>query len=217
MIRQDWLMRMIREMVQVLARAIALKERSEYGQALKELDNYLEKLRGGPVPEPPDLGEWLNLCLTGEGQVEERLEWMADLWRERGDLLELEQRSVAAHHSYAIALGLYLERVNRGPVNQRLLDRVGESLAQTNEGPLPGMVLHRLLAYYEARGWLSRAEDVVFEWLEGGDAQAIVEGLFFFQRLKGLSQVELEAGNLSKEEVEQGEAEFMRRSQKLVQ
>jgi hypothetical protein len=55
MIRQDYIIRMIRELVQVLARIVLLKEKSQFGEALQELEAVLVKLRGVPLSDPPHL------------------------------------------------------------------------------------------------------------------------------------------------------------------
>jgi hypothetical protein len=71
-----------------------------------------------------------------------------------------------------------------------------------------------LLGYYEARGMLDRAEDVLYEWLDTKDPAAPEEGLAFYGRLCTKSDDDLTSGGLSRDEVEQGRAEWLRVSSK---
>ena len=68
MIRRDYILRMVAEMAQVLARVVSLKSRQEYEQALKEINAALRELRDDNA-EPPhelSLADWVALCRKHE-------------------------------------------------------------------------------------------------------------------------------------------------------
>jgi hypothetical protein len=73
--------------------------------------------------------------------------------------------------------------------------------------PLP--TNRKLFQYNEKAGRYARAEDVLFEMLEGDEVPSglIAEGIAFYHRLMAKSDDELLLGNLSREELREGLAQ----------
>ena len=199
----------------MLARVVFLKQRQEYAQALLELDRALAKFLDVGPGEKPDLSleEWIEQCRAEEGGLGQKLVALADLFNEQGDIHALQSAAKEAQRSDALALGLYLEALNGQlvPVSVDLLGKVENLIELLAEARLPAEVLQRLLRYYEARGRLAQAEDVLFDWLDTGDPTACEGGLAFYDRLAAWSDAELARGNLPRAEVEQGRQEVLGR------
>ena len=213
MIRRDYILRMVAELVQVLARVVSLKSRQEYEQALREIDRALRDLRAdnGPAPEEASLEDWMTLCRKHEQAASGLMMAVADLLREQGDVLARQNQAVAGRRSQTLALGLFLEAVLTGEtfVSAELLDKV-DRLFETVRGSLTAApVWRRMMKYLEARGRYAAAEDALFAWRDTGDPAARREGIAFYNQLLSLNDTELENGNLPRAEVNQGLQEFL--------
>jgi hypothetical protein len=81
---------------------------------------------------------------------------------------------------------------------------------------LPEDIIFKLMNYYEQTELFSRAEDMLFEALDmtEDEAPVIDQGITFYKRLRLKSEVELEAGNLPREEVEAGLKELLERGER---
>ncbi|MFL5697429.1 MAG: DUF6483 family protein, partial [Ktedonobacteraceae bacterium] len=80
---------------------------------------------------------------------------------------------------------------------------------------LPLKTKIKIFRYFEKMGSYARAEDVLFEMVEGeekekepADNEVIEQGIAFYNRLLKKSDTDLKAGNLSREEVEEGLAQL---------
>src|SRR5438445_7210568 len=110
MIRRDYLVRMVQEMTQALARILFLKKAENYPEAVQEIEKVLTKF-WNLTPEQIrtfELEEWIEQCRREEGPMGEKLIALADLFREQGELYRIEQNHPEAQRSDSIALGLYL-------------------------------------------------------------------------------------------------------------
>src|SRR5882672_4637671 len=111
MIRRDYILRMVAEMAQVLARVISLKSRQEYEQALKEINAALRELRDDSA-EPPEelsLADWIALCRKHEQAASGLMVAVANLLKEQADVLAVQGKPDGSARSRAMALGLFLE------------------------------------------------------------------------------------------------------------
>lgn len=213
MIRRDYFLRLVAEMAQVLARVLSLKGRKEYDEALREVDRALRELRdvnADPAGEM-SLEQWIALCRKHEQAASGLMVTVADLLKEQGDVLALQNRPADSQRPRALALGLFLEAllVCETFVSAELLGKVDDLLDSTRERTIESGVRRRLVSYFVARGRFARAEDALFAWLESGDATAKTEGMAFYKQLLVLSDAELERGDLPRAEVEQGRREFI--------
>lgn len=205
-------MRMVQELVQALARVQFLKQRAEFAQALDEIDRTLKKFWNLHPGQRLSLEQLLSVC-RGEGGAEaESMVALADLLNEQGDLYALQEKPEESRQSYALAIGLYLETLLTSVISMDLIAKVERLVDRTQGARLPVEVLKRLLSYYEARGMLAKAEDVLFDWLDTSDPDAPAGGLAFYERLARKSDTELAQGDLPREEVEAGRQEVLQRA-----
>jgi hypothetical protein len=211
MIRQDYLMRLAQRLAQALAQALFHKGRQEYDRAEAELNTALTECFGFETASP-DLEPLLNDChAAGEG-TPDNLVRLAELFRERGDIQRLRGDATAAAESDALALGLFLELLHGSVVSLDLIQKTEGLIGRVAGTRLPATVLKRLLRYYEARGLLARAEDILYDWLDTKDPAAPEGGLAFYHRLSAKPDEELKEGGLPRAEVDQGRAELLHRS-----
>ena len=214
MIRQDYLMRLAQRLAQALAQVLFYKSRKEYDRAEAEIDAALTECFGLERGTLPDLEELLNLCARESVALPDNLVRLADIFREKGEIQRLRGDADAAAQTDALALGLFLEVLQRNVVSMELIQKADQLIERISGARLPGPVLKRLLGYYEARGMLDRAEDALYEWLDTKDPDAPEGGLAFYGRLSTKSDDDLTSGGLSRDEVEQGRAEWVRVSNK---
>jgi hypothetical protein len=134
------------------------------------------------------------------------------LFKERGEIEGAVEKPEVGLRSWTIALGLYLEAVTSPDtiISVDLLRKIEESIDRTNDSRLPADVLKRLLSYYETRGMLDKAEDVLFDWLDTRDSDAPQAGLAFYSRLEAKPDHELDRCGLPRAEVEEGREELRR-------
>ena len=76
---------------------------------------------------------------------------------------------------------------------------------------LPRDVLSTLMRFHEAQGRLAKAEDVLFMLADTPDAALHAAGCAFYERLRRMTNARLRAGGLSREEVDEGLADFRKR------
>jgi hypothetical protein len=211
MIRQDYLMRLAQRLAQALAQALFHKDRQEYDRAEAALNAAVTECFGLETVSP-DLEELLKDCMAAGEAAPDNLVRLAELFRERGEIQHLRGDASAAAQSNALALGLFLELLHGSVVSLDLIQKTEGLIGRVTGARLPASVLKRLLRYYEARGMLARAEDILYDWLDTKDPAAPEGGLDFYNRLSAKDDEELKEGGLPRDEVDQGRAELLHRS-----
>ena len=212
MIRQDYFMRMVQRLAQALAQALFHKGRQEFEQAEHELNAALEECFGLDTGIP-DLEQIIALC-AAEGGADTMVR-LADVFAERGELRRALGKASDATNNDALALGLYLEVLHTGLVSLDLIQKAEALIERTTGTRLPAAVLKRSLRYYEARGLLGSAENVLYEWLDTKDPLAPEGGLDFYRRASRQSDEDLSRGGLSRDEIEQGLADWRQKTRDL--
>jgi hypothetical protein len=214
MIRRDYILRMVQEMVQMLARVMFLKSRREYDQALSEINQALRQL-GAEVGGQASLSveDWIALCRKHEPSAAGLMMATADLLREQGEVLTLQEKPAEGHCSRVASLTLFLEAILTGEtfISAELLAKVETLIDLTRGAARPTALWLRIVRYLETRGLYGLAEDEVFAWAETGNETARKEGLAFYERLLATSDDALQHGGLPRDEVLQGREEFCRR------
>lgn len=214
MIRRDYILRMVQEMVQMLARVVFLKNRREYDQALSEINQALRQLGAGDAGQASlSVEDWIALCRKHEGAATGLMMATADLLREQGEVLTLQEKPAEGHRSRVASLTLFLEAILTGEtfISAELLAKVETLIEKTANGPRPAALRRRLVRYLETRGRYALAEDEIFDWAETGEEAARAEGLAFYERLRAMNEDVLQRGGLPRDEVAQGREEFARK------
>lgn len=128
-----------------------------------------------------------------------------------GEIYESQDNKKASYYRYHKALYLFVALILHEPVpaDSDVYSNVDTLLNKLEDYELPTTTKNQLFPYYEHIGNYGKAEDILFDLLQtNSDAQQInslhERGHAFYTRLLTKSDEKLLAGNLSREEVEEG-------------
>ena len=217
MINKDYILRMAERFGRYLAIILRLREYNKHEEALLYIDELLLQTTGLTTGFINSASEEMLLNLIsplGVLNVEKCL-WMAVLLQQEGDIYEELGKSNESYYRYLKALHLSLEAA---PGNSDVKDFdinmiIEDTLNKLAEYELPLKTKNKIFHYFEKMGSYARAEDILFEMVEGEEkdpsSDDIVEqGVAFYNGLLKKSDADLKAGNLSREEVEEGLAQL---------
>ena len=219
MIRRDYVLRMIEEFMQALARLRSLKQGQRWAEADDELDAEFKKLVGDGAQAVARLSETDLLArLMQEGPthlLREKTLMLTRLLTEAGDAATAKEQTAESSECYLKALHLLLEVLARDEIVEcpEFVPKVEMLVAALQSAPLPVRSAAMLMQHYERTGEFAKAEDALFAMLDAEpDNPAIVEfGITFYERLRSQSDAALDAGNLPRAEVEAGLSQLRRR------
>lgn len=206
---RDYILRMMAQFGQVLARMIGLKEVRQYKDVLLLTDETFKQLFGFGSKFITTIATDDLLAMLKPGGVldAEACIMIATLLKQEGEVYEEEQENDEAIRRYYKSLQLLLEayRVAPGTELKEYYDQIPELLEKLEEYDLPIAAKKHLLYYYETTGQYAQAEDVLFDLLENNPDPAIIEqGEKFYLRLQEKTDFMLQAGNLMRHEVDEG-------------
>ena len=216
MIRRDYILRMIEEFIQALARVNALKQDQRWEEAAGAVDEEFQRLIGTGAQAVARLTETELLARLIRGEptqaVHDKTLMLTALLKEAGDVAATQGRAEESRSCYLKGLHLLLETLAREEVSAvpDFVPRVEMFAAALHGSPLPLETQALLMQHYERSGQFAKAEDALFAMLEAepGNAGLVDFGVSFYKRLQGQSDASLAAGNLSRPELETGLAEL---------
>jgi hypothetical protein len=219
MIRRDYILRMIEEFMQALARLDALKKEQRWQEAGQTVDEQVQRLIGAGSESLEQLSETellAQLIASGPTQsVRDKTLMLTTLLKEAGDLAIAQNRTEAGQSCYLKGLHLLLEILGQGEVSEMpaFVPQVELFAAALRDSALPLHTLARLMAHYERTGQFDKAENALFAMLdsEPGDPRIVDFGFAFYQRLQAQTDAALAGGSLPRAELEAGLAELKRR------
>ncbi len=203
-------MRMIQQLSGVLARIVGLRADVRPDEALEEIGEAYGRFAGlNPSLVHALSEEDLVALLRARGGLDPpRTYTLAELLREEAEIFAEGGRPEEAIPRDRKALRLYLEvlpELEDAPSSPDLagLDAV---LARVDPTAIPTTGQELLLRHYEAAGRFGEAEDLLFDLLHADDHAPETADLArsFYARLLALPDAALDAGNLPREEVEEG-------------
>ncbi len=208
MIHNDYILRMISQLAKVLAHIVQLREKGRDDDALREIDQSMQKLCGLNSQLVNSLSEAsLIAALRGGATLDVgKCLVLAGLLKEEADVLLDRDREDDAAARYLKSLALYLEAMHDDArlVLPSYVERIQTVAEALDEFMMPLEIRTSLMEYYEMSGAFGAAEDVLLDMLEDeeDDAQAIGTG--FYERMLALSDDELATGDLPRDEVLEG-------------
>ena len=224
MIRQDYILRMIEEFMQVLSRIAFLKRGQLWREADGVLDAEFRRLVSAGAEAVSQMSETELLAKLIQGGptqvVHHKALLLTTLLKEAGDLALAQNRLAESRTCYLKGLNLLLEAL-AGAEALALPDfvpKVEVFLNALQDSPLPMDTQARLMQHYERLGEFGKAEDTLFALLEAepNEPRLLEFGITFYQRLKSQSDDSLGAGNLPRAELNAGLAELERRKAGVV-
>ena len=222
MIRRDYILRMIEEFIQALARVNALKQDQRWQEAAGVVDEEFQRLIGMGAQAVARLTETELLARIIRGEptqaVRDKTLMLTALLKEAGDVAALEERAEESRSCYLKGLHLLLETLAHEEVSAfpEFVPRVEMFAAVLRDSTLPLETQALLMQHYERSGEFAKAEDALFAMLEAepGNAGLVEFGASFYKRLQGQSDAALEAGNLPRPELAAGLVELRKRRPK---
>jgi len=224
MINKDYILRLAEQIGRSLAIILGLRKYNQQEEALIYIDNVLLKTTGMTSRFINSLSEEMLLQIfspMGILNVEACL-WTATLLKAEGEIYAEMGKSDESYYRSVKALHLFLAALRHEHVadDSELHGYVRDLLKKLDDFELPASTKQLLIGYYEYLGHYAKAEDVLFELLDDGEgdseidhAALIDQGKQFYTRLQNKSVADLAAGNMSREEIEDGLQQMRLREQ----
>lgn len=215
MVRKSFLEIQIEMLGQMMARILVMKRKGDRKGVQTEIHVTAQKLAGMEIDAMRRLTDdsLIGLFTPSDGLDAGKCLLAGALLREEAEVLDEEGDAAAAASARRKALRLYLEALIANEfLRTRDYPREVEALLEQVEEQdgLSGPMVRLTYRYHEAMGDFDRAEDRLFELREIGGPDWREEAEGFFRRLLALDDERLEAGGLSRIEVEEGLEEVTR-------
>ena len=216
MIRQDYLMRMIEQLVKVLAKILSNKDAGNFNAALNNIDDALNTIVGldHNIIAQLSANDIIALLEMSKDDTTDGIKCVviAKLLKEKADLSKQNSNDKSTLvYNYQKAITLYLHGIlnnKNGVIDLRNYHPDVKEIVKNIINEIPDETRFRLFKFYEQIGEFDNAEDELFKLKDIHYPKIEEEGILFFRNLEKLSDIELLKGNLSKEEIMQGLADF---------
>jgi hypothetical protein len=223
MLRRDFILRMIEEFAEALARIRALKNDKRWGEASLLTEEEFKRITGLDSDALLKLSETELLARLIQGEplhaVREKMFFLTTLLKETGDIAAAEGRVDESRACYLKGLHLLLDSLARGDGFEQpeFVPKVDLFAAALADGELPVQTSALLMEHYERTGQFAKAEDALFAILDAdrGNMAVLDFGISFYERLLRQNDTRLIEGNLPRAEVEAGVAELRGRKAKV--
>ncbi|KOR82100.1 hypothetical protein AM231_21290 [Paenibacillus solani] len=220
MFRRDYLVRLIEDMTQMIAKVFSLKQERKHTEALWELDELFKRqfrlnselLRSLSAAD-------IEQLFRNHGYLEaDKLQSAARLLEEEASLLLELEREEEAIMLYIKVFQLYLKSALQGADMKliRLEERIGLVKEQLKAYALPETAQRDYYAYAEQQGMYAEAENMLYQLLDNGYME-YDEAISFYERLLLKLPEDLARGGLPLEEVHEGIDELNRRCLHLTE
>ncbi len=204
---EDALLRiLVGALAATIAKVLALRTAGEFREALQVIDNELEELLGlkTDLVRQLDDAQIVDMLTVNEYLDVGRLYHVAELFRLEGDVYLDHGQKERAQISQIRALNLFVE-VGFAIENEFLEadDRIDDLFNSLNRDT-PEDTLYTLFDYYEQVGAFDRAEAAIDLMLQitKNNPDIAAEKRAFYARLLSESDDELQAGGLTRSEIE---------------
>ncbi|WP_068503481.1 DUF6483 family protein [Paenibacillus kribbensis] len=211
MLRKDYLLSMMEELTSAVATVLGLRRENKHIEALKQLDDLLNKqfrLRSDLLRRlPPE--QIIELFRLGPGIEADKLQQVARILEEEAVIYLETDRTDEGIRILMKSLHLYLYSDSNGAARelQTLPERIACIVNLVCEYELPTETSRLLAAYYEREDRLDEAADVWFG-LAWEQPELLSEAKSFYSQLLDKTNAELERGGISRQEVTEGLAEI---------
>ena len=204
---QDYVMRMIAQMTQVLTRVLGLRKDEEFEAALVEINHGYSLLSGLPASLVHGLSEEdLVGLLSAQGRLSgDYCFILAELLHEEGATWDDMGRTEEAEPRFVKSIRLYLEAVSEDDEHadtERDLSGLDDSISRVSPYSIPPATRPMLFRYLESTGHYDRMENILVAWRDKTESPEAEEALrAFYDRMLEKSAVELIVGGLTRDEV----------------
>ena len=212
MMNKDYILRMFEMFGRSLAIILHLRQSNQHEDALIYIDNALLQITGLTSSFINSASEEMLLGMIaplGTLNVEKCL-WIAGLLKEEADIYDELENSAESYQRYVKSLFLFLE-LPLGDHEIKDFDipaTIEYILNKLAEYELPLSTNRKLMRYFEKTGQYAKAEDVLFAMIDAAPesvpAGVVEQGRAFYTRLLEHPDAQLQAGNVSRDQVEEG-------------
>ncbi len=217
MINRDYILRLAEQVGRELSIIMGLRKRNKNEEALIAIDNLIFHKTGLTLGFIRSLSETMliqALSPLGHLNVETCL-WCAVLLKAEGEIYAAMGKENESYYSYIKALYLFLSAYQSEhlPEESSFPLAVKELQDRLAAYELPPHIQLKIFQHNEQIGLYAQAENILFEQLEQAQqdrAELLEQGRAFYERLQKKSDTDLLAGNLSREEVNEGLAQIQR-------
>ena len=206
--QQDWLLRMIGQLSMFVSGIKKLRENKEWGEVHEQIGEGIGRFAGlnASLVHAISEDDLIQLLSTRGGVDLDRWWALAELLREEGLALEEQGDAAGAERAFSKSLRLYLEVLAEAEevpsyLNVTDLEAVMERMLDRD---LTRATRLELIDYLVATQRYDQAENVALWALDGPDLKSPQDARALYESLLVKSDAELEAGGLSREEVELG-------------
>jgi len=207
MFSEDYLIRMIRQATAVFARIIGLKSAGQYQEALQVIDQTLEQFLGMDSETIRLLDDESLFIILMKNEVLdlEKLGFIADLFKEEGDIQKLQDQDNEGINCYTRSLNYYLMISSNSGTSRpiELSQKIDELLQKLDGYYFEEKTLLDLFCYYENAREFAKADHILSKLAARNDTRVNVadEMKSFYQRLIEKSPKELAAGGMSRTQI----------------
>ncbi len=224
MLRRDYILRMIEDYCQILARINALKNGERWDEAADAIEGEFRNLLGSDVRAVARLSETELLARIVKGAptqaVRERTLILTTLLKEAGDVATAQDNIEEGRACYLKGLNLMLDTLGGDDPfeSPEFVPKVELFVGLLDDAPLPLPTQARLMQYYEQAGEFGKAEDFLYAILDDDPANpAFLDfGMTFYRRIANHDDDALIRGNLPRAELESGLADLQARKASLA-
>lgn len=208
MLSDDFIIRMIRQATAVLKRIIGLKQAGDYQEALEEINHSVEPLLGMDIEIIRMMDDdSIYEILTQNDQIDlERLGFIADLYKEEGDILLLQNQKQQSENYYLSSLNYYLIiSINLESSSQKeLSQKIEEIIQKLGSYNYPNKTLYDLFCYFENNEQYAKAENTITTLASRPENNPNVKSelLSFYKRLLEVEPKVLITNGLSRKQVQ---------------
>jgi len=206
--QQDWLLRMIAQLSTFVMGIKRLREQKQWTEVHEQIGEGIGRFVGlnASLVHAISEDDLIQLLSTRGGVDLDRWWALAELLREEGLALEEQGDTAGAERAFSKSLRLSLEVLHETDevpsyLNVTELEAV---ISRMQDRDLSRTTRLALIEYLVTTGRLDQAENVALWALDGPDMRAPADARAFYESLRPKSDDELEAGGLSREEVELG-------------
>lgn len=220
MIQRDYIMTMIEQLGRLLGQLLMMKKAQKLEEAVETIDKAGHLFFGIDIGKLPTLtdAEFIDSLKSADSVDPVRCAIVALLLNEQAEIFDAQGKHEESYPRYMKALIALLELHKAGvtaelPENIPTVERIAEKLEAFD---LPTEPRKLLFDYFAETGAFARAEDMLLALFEADQNRSdLVEfALQFYEQLLHYSDAELEAGNLPRDEVEEGLATMRERAVK---
>ncbi len=211
-------MRLIEQLVKVLAKVLFNKKAGNYSAALESINNALNTLVGLDYKMIDDLGanDIKSLLDFANEKPIANIKCIvaAKLIKEKTDLLKLNkiENSKLVFH-YKKALNLFLEGILNNKYLEIDLSNYYSDVREITSilgNEITSGIRFKLFKFFVHSGEYDKAKIELFKLREAGYPNIRGEGISFFNKLEKLSNDDLLKGNLSRAEVKESLSDFLK-------